>query len=272
MFRKFGSIFLCLILILLIFKVEASAEHPNIFWEYLSPGLLKTSLSNNESLSGHVTIIKVDLTYYDIKLLCASENENLPRTILEWSKEFKLACVINASMFRQDKPLLSTGYMKNFEHKNNTTINPAYSSFVLFNPKNPGLPLVRFLDMEQHFDWKSIIESYNTVIQNYRMISDGVRVGWEENKKVHNMAAIGMDTKGKVLLIHSSISASPRCFVDMLLSLPLNIVNLTYLDGGSHSALFCSVSEELTFHEPDYTVTSTIRLPNVIGIVSNNFN
>ena len=237
----------------------------------MSPGLLKTSLSN-ENLPGHITIIKVDLTYYNIKLLCASENGDLPRTLLEWSKEFKLTCAVNASMFRQDKPLLSTGYMKHFEHKNNTIINPAYSSFLLFNPKNPGQPVLRFLDMEQHIDWKSIIESYNTVIQNYRMISDGIRVGWEENKKSHNMAALGMDSRGKVLFIHSSILASPRYLIDMLLSIPLNIVNLTYLDGGSHSALFCSVSEELTFHEPDYTATSTIRLPNVIGVVSNNFN
>ena len=271
LFRKFCSIFLCLILILLVFRIEVSSGHPNIFWERLSQGLLKTSLSN-ESLSGHVIIIKVDLAYYNIRLLCASENENLPRTLLEWSEEFNLACVINASMFRQDKPLLSTGYMKHFEHKNNPAINPAYSSFLLFNPKNPEQPPLRFLDMDQHFDWKSIIESYNTVIQNYRMISGGSRAGWEETKRLHNIAAIGMDSKGQVLFIHSSMSASPRYFIDMLLSLPLNIVNLAYLDGGSHSALFCSVSEELTFHEPDSFATSTIRLPNVIGVAPNGFN
>ena len=271
MFRKLCSIFLCLILVLLVFKTGASADYPNIYWEHLSRGLLKTSLSR-EGLSGHVTIIKVDLTYYNIELLCASEHENRLRTLLEWSREFNLTCAINASMFRQDKPLLSTGYMKNFEHKNNPTINPAYSSFLLFNPKILELPPLRFLDREQYFDWKNIIENYNTVVQNYRMISNGARVGWDESRKLHNAAAIGMDSRGRLLFIHSSISASPRYLIDMLLSLPLNIINLTYLDGGSHSALFCSVSEELTFHEPDHTATSTIRLPNVIGIVSNSFN
>ena len=273
MLKKHWAIFLYLnlVLILLAFKNEASAEDSSIFWEYLSPGLLKTSLSA-ENLSGHIAIIKVDLTYYDIKLLCASENEDRSRTLIEWSKEFNLACVINASMFRQDKPLLSTGYMKHFEHKNNPAINPGYSSFLLFNPKTPEQPALRFLDREQHFDWKNIIENYNTVIQNYRMVSGRIRVGWDENKKLHSMAAIGVDSRGKILLIHSSILASPSYFIDMLLSLPLNIINLAYLDGGSHSALFCSVSEELTFHEPDYTATSTIRLPNVLGITSNSLN
>ena len=222
-----------------------------------------------------ITILKINPEFYSFKLLCASEHGRKMRTVKQWCNEFNLLAVINASMYQDTNPLKSTGYMKNYTHMNNPYINPAFGAFVAFNPINSSLPDPRFVDRRLQKDWKAQIEKYNTVVQNYRMISEGKRKGWPQQDKLYSTAAMGMDMDNNVLFIHSPSPYSTHDLIHILLSLPIDIDSAMYLEGGPEATLYISQKEIQTKDKGRYGAAlgenygdlSSLTLPNVIGIV-----
>jgi hypothetical protein len=164
--------------------------------------------------------------------------------------------------------------MKNYNHQNNPHINPAFGAFMAFNPIDAAQPAVRFIDRRLQKDWKDQIAKYHTVVQNYRMISKGKRKGWPQQKKLYSTAAVGMDKDNNVLFIHSPSPYSTHDFINILLSLPLDIESAMYLEGGPEATLYISPNHlKITnkgrygtgFEEYDGDI-STLTIPNVIGI------
>ena len=234
------------------------------------PPLVKSHISNFP-----ITIVKINPEFYSFKLLCASEHDGNMRTAKKWCNEFGLLAAINASMYQDTDPLKSTGYMKNYNHINNPHINTAFGAFMAFNPIDSSLPEPRFVDRRLQKDWKDQIEKYHTVVQNYRMISKGKRKGWPQQKKLYSTAAVGMDKDNNVLFIHSPSSYSTHDFINILLSLPIDIDSAMYLEGGPDATLYISPKDIQTKSKGRYGSLfgenfgdlSTLTLPNVIGIV-----
>ena len=259
-----------------LFCTDSKAE-ANL-WQMLDEGLylgefastLKSRISNFP-----ITILKINPDFYSFKLLCASEHDGNMRTAKQWCNEFGLLAAINASMYQDTDPLKSTGYMKNYNHINNPHINPAFGAFMAFNPIDSSLPESRFVDRRLQKDWKAQIEKYHTVVQNYRMISKGKRKGWPQQKKLYSMAAVGMDKDNNVLFIHSPSPYSTHDFINILLSLPIDIDSAMYLEGGPEATFYISPKDIHTKSEGRYGSLfgenfgdlSTLTLPNVIGIV-----
>lgn len=267
---------LIILLAVALFYSESKAEPQ--FWQMLDKGLylgqfaspVKSRISNFP-----VTILKINPEFYSFKLLCASEHDGNMRTAKQWCNEFSLLAAINASMYQDTTPLKSTGYMKNYNHINNPHINPSFGAFMAFNPLDSSLPESRFVDRRLQKDWKTQIEKYHTVVQNYRMISKGKRKGWPQQNKLYSIAAVGMDIDNNVLFIHSPSPYSTHDFINILLSLPIDIDSAMYLEGGPEATLYISPKDIQTKSEGRYGTLfgenfgdlSTLTLPNVIGIV-----
>ena len=245
-------------------------------WKELTPGLHLAELKSPQKspvCNYPITVLKIDPKIYGLKLISASEHGGKSKTAKAWADEFGLTAAINASMYGQDHKT-STGYMKNFEHVNKSGINSKFGAFMAFNPVSGSVPPVQVIDRYNQ-DWKSLIKKYNTVIQNYRMISLKRNNVWKQSEEIYSIATIAIDKDGNILFIHSRTPFSVHDFNHILLKLPLNIKNAMYVEGGPEATLFVNAGGKeqgwVGHYETDFAEhddnKSPWQIPNVIGVV-----
>lgn len=247
-------------------------------WQKLDDGLYLGEFDSPQKspiCNYPITILKIDPKLYSLKLLSASEHDGKGRTAKQWCKEFGLIAAINASMYREDYKT-STGYMKNYKHVNSAAINTSFGAFMAFNPANSSVPSVQIID-RYHQNQKDLIKDYNTVIQNYRMITLTGKNAWKKkvDEKIYSTAAIGIDKNGNVLFIFSRAPYSTHDFNNILLKLPIDLKNAMYVEGGPEATLYAQADgkdrEWIGSYETDFTEhddnKSAWQIPNVIGIV-----
>jgi uncharacterized protein YigE (DUF2233 family) len=242
-------------------------------WTKTSDGILLGRFAPPRGSSGAddaIIVLKIDPSRRRFKLLSALDQGGRARTGREWCEEFGLLAAINAGMYRKD--LQNAGYMKEYDHTNNPKFNPAFGAFMVFNPKAPSLPGVRMIDSRADKDWRSSLDRYHSAIQSYRMISGGKKIAWPIQDKVHSIAAAGVDKDGHVLFIHSRAVFKPHDFIDMLLSFPIRIRDLLYLEGGDEASLCVRLGDRweewtgLSGIEILRSFPWTPLVPNVLGI------
>jgi uncharacterized protein YigE (DUF2233 family) len=276
---KLKTLFVCPILLSVLFPSYLTGS-----WEKIGKGLFwgqfdapKEYLVGNEvrlhMKKYKIKVLKIDPNYYRLKLLSSSQYNSSPLTVKKWCQKYNLIAGINASMYGKDH-LTSTGYMINTNHINNSKINPKFGGFIVFNPKISNLPSVQIIDRYFH-DWQTMIKKYDTVIQNYRMISINQANVWSKGEKFYSNAALGIDTEGNVLFILGRLPYSTHDFIDILLRLPIKIYNAVYLEGGPEASLylrFGDIEKQIMgSYETDFSYTDNNvqfwAVPNIIGIV-----
>lgn len=261
-----------------IFLVCSTAAGESNVWQNLDQGLslgrFKPPKKSHRS-EYPVMVLKIDPTFYSFKLLSASEHGHCARTAKDWCKEFGLVAATNASMYQLKFSTKSTGYMTNFNHVNNVQMNRQFGAFMVFNPAEPTLPRVQIVDRYLQSNWNSVIKKYNTVVQNYRMIANGEKVGWPQQQKTYSTAAIGMDGDKNVLFIFCRVLYSTHDFIHILLELPIKIKSAMYVEGGPEASLYVQVGNKemectgsyKTGFMGDGKNKSAWPIPNVIGIL-----
>ncbi|MFC1552902.1 phosphodiester glycosidase family protein [Candidatus Latescibacterota bacterium] len=262
------SILTAIILVFLLFIPQVFA------WEQLDQGLwLGEFESSQKSLIGDskVTVLKINPKLYSLTLISSSEQNIGSMTVEKWSEKFDLIALLNASMYLQDHET-STGYMKNYKHINNSNINSEFGAFLAFNPINEIEPEVQIID-KYHQNWKGLIKKYNTVIQNYRMISIKQENVWSQQKNMYSIACVGIDMQRNVLFIHTKSPYSVHDFNNIILNLPLDINNVMYVEGGPEASLFVKtndfIGKWMGSYETGFFDNSNTKfwpIPNVIGI------
>ena len=117
------------------------------------------------------------------------------------------------------------------------------------------------------------MKKYNSVIQNYRMISRNEKKGWPELAQVHSAAAIGIDLEDNVLFILSRAAYSVHDLILILLELPIRIRDAMYVEGGSEATLYYKLNNKgvITHSNSDPARSQKRRedwaeLPNMVGI------
>ncbi len=258
----------------LLLTAAVHADSPP--WEKLEEGLYLAEFPVGESAPGKgcgITILRIDPLSYALQLFSASEHDRKSRTISQWTKEFSLLAAINASMYQGVDFHKSTGYMRNYHHNNNLHINRSFGAFLAFNPVDPSLPRVQIIDRRLQKDWRQMIKGYHSVVQNYRMISFGMKRGWPQQSQRHGTAAIGMDTGNRVLFILSRAALSTHDLIHTLLSLPIHIQSAMYVEGGPQAMLQLRAGpRNVTWTGvcgENFAVSDNIfefEIPNVIGI------
>ena len=271
-----GSIMLRkMIIILLVYVFFGLCFAQDSLWEKIEDGLFIGEFDSPQKSDigdSKITVVKIDPEYYDLKLFCASEYGVDEMTAKDWCKKYNLIAAVNAGMFRSDYRT-NVGYMKNFDYINNANINK-YRSVVAFNPISSENPRFRIFDIDVS-SMDSIIENYNTVIQNLRLIKRSRENRWKQQSRRWSELALGEDKSGNILFIFSRSPYSMHDFNNILLQLPIDIECAQHLEGGPEATLYLSTdsieiekfgSYESGFRKDDSN-DHEWRIPNVIGVV-----
>jgi hypothetical protein len=266
------------LLALMIFIIVAcsnSAEKQSI-WIKIDDGMHYSEFSATpESGTGNskILVVRIDPGIYDCILLSASEQtggETL--NVKEWSNKYGLIVVTNAGMFQKDFKS-NVGYMKNYNHFNNPRIHKTYASVFAFNPKHTGLYPARIFDIDTD-KMKEIIDGYHTVIQNLRLIKRPGENRWLRPGRKWSEAALGQDQDNNILFIFSEYPHSMHDLGNILLELPIKVVSVQHLEGGSAASFYLRHNKTEIIRSGCRNVAPVgvnsespyLPIPNVIGI------
>jgi hypothetical protein len=267
---KFSLSFLGIMLILAGRVVAGEA------WSGLAAGLdLGRFKASEYAPAGDsiVTVLRIDPKEWEFRLLAVSENiADEPRTAKEWCSVYGLTAAINAGMFNTDNRS-HTGYMKCGNHTNNGTVN-SYKSAAAFNPIQSDSTPFHIFDLDTT-NLRAIRQGYSCIIQNLRLIDRQRTNRWSPQEKRWSEAALGEDSKGRMLFIYCRSPYSMHDFNQILLSLPIDLVCAQHLEGGPEAQLYVHYgktelelfgSYESAVSEDDWN-SEAWPIPNVIGIV-----
>jgi hypothetical protein len=245
----------------------------SINWKKLEKGLYwKTIISKIDNKIVNINILKINPNYFSFHLFMASQKKHSPLSLKKWAKKYKLLITVNASMYLPDG-LKSTGYMKNYRHYNNSKINKKFGSFIVFNPKkyHKRKTDISIID-KSIYNWKKKLNNYYTVIQNYRIIVSDNKIVWKKDKKKSSIITFCTDKNDKILIAFCPDKVSTFSFAKKILSLPLRVRNMTYLEGGHEASLYI-LHEKLKintygklFSNKSIRLHFESKLPNIIGI------
>ena len=254
----------------LLFLAGPPIAFPQPSWQTPSPGLEIGRFADPP-----VTVVRVDPARYEFRLLSAKTLglQSAP-TAAEWVERHAVVGAINASMFQADH-LTSVGYMREGKRLNNPSWSKDKAVFVS-QPLKPGLPPVRILDRSCE-DAASIARQYRVAVQDIRMIDCERRNVWAPQPRKWSTACVGVDDRGRVLLIHVRAPYATHDLVDALLQLPLGLERLMYVEGGPEASLYVKVggrvvASEMGSFETGFFETDDNRafwpLPNVLAFAA----
>lgn len=240
-------------------------------WQLLEPGLeLGEFALYGEADS--LTVLRIDPDRFEF-VLCASGKEGSPmRSLSQWATEKNLAAAINASMYLPDNRT-STGYMRQGDYINNKKIMQRFGAFFVAGPRKGGLPQAAIIDRDMP-GWRELLDSYELVIQNYRMINSDRRILWEPGGPDYAISAVAQDGAGNILFLHSRKPIEAYSFAQELLKLPLDVRTVMYVEGGAQAGLLVNSGGQKRdlgqTHAPSFLITGNLKavLPNVLGIHS----
>ena len=236
--------------------------------------------ANQKSKIGksEIVIIKIDPNFYNMNLFSSEQYSHKNLTVEEWSKKHDLIIAVNAGMFQTDYSS-NVGYMKQFDYINNSNINH-YQSIAAFNPKDSTKEKFKIFDIEKNNGYlnkkyiNKIIDEYESVIQNLRLIKRSAENRWSQQSKKWSEVALGEDSNGNILLIFSRSPYSMHDLNNILIDLPINIECAQHLEGGPEASLYLKYKDkelkfvgsyETSFMENNNNVYFW-KVPNIIGI------
>jgi len=264
------------IIILIILFLCPLYSLSNIIDEGLSYQVFETQQKSKMGKS-EIIIIKIDPNLYNINLFSSKQYGHNNLTVEEWSKKHELIIVVNAGMFQTDN-LSNVGHMKQFDYINNSNINH-YQSIAAFNPKDPTKDKFKIFDIEKNNGYlnrdyiNKIIDEYESVIQNLRLIKRSAENRWPQQLKKWSEVALGEDSSGNILLIFSRFPYSMHDLNKILINLPINIECAQHLEGGPEASLYLKYknlelkfvgSYETSFMENNNNIDFW-KIPNIIG-------
>ena len=245
-------------------------------WQKLEPGLeLGSFVPSRKSPLGDsvIRVLRIDLRYFEIRLLNASAQAHGQRkSVKDWVNENGLVAGINASMYQKDN-LTSVSYMKTGNHVNSSWVSKD-RTVLAFDPKDKSLPPAKIFDRDCE-EFEEIRKQYRSLVQSIRMVSCHRKNVWVQQQKKWSIAALGMDSKGRILFIHVRSPYSTHDFINILLDLPIDLKRAMYVEGGKDAQLYINtVKDEFEFVGSystgvDNSDSNTIAwpVPNVVGVV-----
>ena len=255
---------------------EAGADRPRTGWQKLEAGLeLGSFPSPRPPAAGDSMIraLRIDPARFEFRLLTASGSEHgRPLTAREWCRRHDLVAAINPSMYQKDHRT-SVSLMRTRSHTNNSHVSKDMT-ILAFDRLTPDVPPVKIID-RQCEDLEAWREKYGTLVQSIRMIACDGRNVWRQQPRKWSTAAIGTDRSGRALFIHVRSPYSTHDLIEVLKSLPLDLSNAMYAEGGPQAQLYINSGDheyefvggfETAFNEDDEN-DGAWPVPNVVGIV-----
>ncbi len=245
-------------------------------WETLEPGLAlgRFHLCDEQpEAPPALVVLRADPDRFAFRVLAASSTEErVSRTARDWAEVHDLAAVTNAGMFHPDYSR-HVGLMIVGDHVNNGVAVRSYRSVLAFRPRDDGDPQFVLADLDET-SLDELRDRYEVLVQNLRMIdANGANV-WEPSDRSWTAAALGVDGRGRILMLFNRDPRSIHDLIDCLLELPLDVRRAQYLEGGPEAVLFVAAGErtlEFTGRGSPIADESTspafaFPIPNVIGL------
>lgn len=257
----------------LLAGAAAATLTPTSPWKSLAEGLelgvfdaaKKSALGDSK-----IHVLRIDCSRRAPMLLNASAAGAKSRTAREWCEKAGAVAAINAAMFKPDGK--GTGRMKTSAHVNNAALS-ADKSLLVFDPIAKSLPPVALLDRDCD-SFEDADARWGTQVQSIRMVTCTGKNVWAQQPRSWSTAAIGTDTKGRLLFLHSRSPWSTHDFIELLLALPIDLSRAMYTEGGPEAQLYVKSgsvelervgSYETGFNENDDN-TAAWPIPNVVAI------
>lgn len=266
-------VLLCALLLVLAWAPPGLAAGP---WQSWRPGLESARFALEASGPAprpELVVLRIDPARFALRLLCVGQMGGAPRTARQWSREFGLTAVINASMYMKDNRT-SVGLMLTKDYMNNPRPAKGQNALLALDPLWPGLTPARLFDLTGT-PLKKIRARYATLIQNYRLFTPAGKNLWKRADQKWSSALVGQDREGRVLfMICREVYPMPK-LVARLLALPLGLRAAMYVEGGPEATLYaaegqrelCVVGSFGSKAEQTQANTEQWALPNVIGVV-----
>ncbi|MCF8066767.1 MAG: phosphodiester glycosidase family protein [Desulfarculaceae bacterium] len=260
-------------LLALAFALPSLAAGP---WQPWRPGLESARFAlegSGPSPRPELVVLRIDPARFAFRLLCAGNRGGKARTAREWSREFGLTAVINASMYMKDQ-LTSVGLMLAKGYVNNPRPAKGQNALLALDPLKRGLPPVRLYDLTQTPIGRLRLR-YAALIQNYRLFTPAGKNLWKREDQKWSSAMVGQDHRGRVLFMICREVYPMTKMVERLLALPLGLRAAMYVEGGPEATLYAKEGDrEISVvgsfgSRPEQTQANTEQwaLPNVIGVV-----
>jgi hypothetical protein len=218
---------------------QARDPLPEIVWSSLRPGLelglVPLAGSSGEEEEVSFVFLRFSPWLFSFSLQMASL-DGAAHSLRGWAEKYALLAGINAGMYLPDN-LTSTGLMRTREHVNNGHEGSRLGAFFVSEPAGRGLPQADILERDAG-GWRNRLASYGQVVQNYRLISGKGRILWPDGGQAHSAAAVGKDSRGRILFILGLQPLSAAAFAGCLKSFPLDLGPVMYVEGGSQAGLF----------------------------------
>jgi len=209
-------------------------------WRQLAAGLDVAEFSHGGESRHALVVVRIDPARRKLVVLSKKELPNeKSMSVHQWMKKYTLLAAINAGMFAQDYET-HLGYMR-IDGKIHSGKLTAYKSVAAFSPKQKGIAAFHIFDLDDHKDWATIKNQYNTLIQNLRLIKRPAANRWKHKPKRWSEAALGEDKEGRVLFIFSRQPYTMHDFNEKLIALPIHIHAAQHLEGGPEAQLTISV-------------------------------
>lgn len=249
----------------------AAASSPSP-WKPLSDGVEYAELKPGPASSDIFQVVRIDPTRARLTAQMASASGKA-RTAGDWCESEHLVAAINLGMYLDDHKS-NVGYARSGAHLNQKRWLSKYQSVLAFGPRKKGIPAAVMLDLDTPFA-KERVDDYDTVIQNLRLVKSPGKGAWGQQPRRWSEAAVAIDRAGRVLFVFARTPHSMADFNQILLALPLDVVNAMHVEGGPEASLSLrgplhvdsNGSYETGFNEND-AVTAQWEIPNVLGVAA----
>ncbi|HWN82853.1 MAG TPA: phosphodiester glycosidase family protein [Candidatus Udaeobacter sp.] len=256
-----------------------SAVAADSLFRALEPGLELAELpmppaENGNSGDGGLVALRIDPERFDLRLLNASASEaGEPRSARQWCADSGLVAAINASMFQTDQRT-SVSLMQSAEHVNNARLSKD-RAVLAFDRADTTVPRADIIDLTCQ-DFEALRPRYRGLVQSIRMVSCKGENTWSQQPRRTSIAAIAVDSRGRVLFLHCRTPYTTHDFIAALLDLQLDIAKAMYTEGGSQAQVYLRSGEvELERNGKleggalidIQDASAAWPIPNVIGIV-----
>jgi hypothetical protein len=219
-----------------------------------------------------ITVVRIDPARHRLRLLTALPGSaSLPAPA--WAARHGLMAVINASMYHDD--LRSTGVLIRDGVIHTRRDNPSFGGFLAFDPVDPSLPPIAFFGRRcPGFDLDSIRRRYRSIVQNYRLLDCDARpIAWRD-EKAYSAAAIGMDRRGRLVLLHARTPSTMTIFARAIAAPDLELTAAHYVEGGPEASLYVTAGgfslEQVGSYETRFNERDDNRrfwdIPNVLAV------
>ena len=258
-----------------LLPIPATADPAGVTWELLEPGLeFASAPSPIASTSGdsRINIVRIDPARFDLQLLNSSASPDGARhTAKEWSQRYNLVAAINASLYQTDHST-SVSLMKSRTHTNNPRLS-SHNAVLLFDRLDDAVPPVQIVDRTCR-NLSDVQGRYGGMVQSIRMVScNRLNVWSQQPDKKWSTAAIGVDQRGRLLVIHVRSPLTTHDLIDSLLMLPLDLREAMYVEGGPEAQLYVHAGgreiELVGSHGSSFAGienTYALPIPNVVGV------